>query len=438
MTKANLKSWVQDRIIFMAVLIFTIGGGCYIAAGKIFSHESIWLHPFKEFSLLISMIGVVSFGYELFLRELTFNEYKSALQEIVNPDAVRLGIMRFFKNRSELGQAYSFETLFQNVKKEIFIGGSSLLSIATNSRNLLHDKVMSGITVKLLLMDPNSPVVELITRQASGKATFQNEIRTSLLLLQKLQDEIAESKNPNKAELIVKTYDMIPSHSFIAVDSDDHSGIILADIGPYLGRNLPRPSMAVTNKKNGMFGYWQEMNDLMWKEGKCIVSENQENASNIKTLLLVSGSETEYYDKEEDTWQAATICEMNPKWRSMKGSQWVWVDESVTFEEAKTGSRNKMRTQFEVPINGRGNIVRAELFLRSDDNCRLSINDAEQAQNYGGAEYPDPFIVDIASMLKPGKNTVHFEVNNFAKPMSQSPEDNPAGLIYRLHIEYQE
>ncbi len=438
MTKANLKSWVQDRIVFMAVLIFTIGGACYIAAGKIFSHESIWLHPFKEFSLLISMIGVVSFGYELFLRELTFNEYKDALREIVNPDAVRLGITGFYKNRSELGRAYSFEALFQDVKKEIFIGGSSLLSIATNSRDLLHDKVMSGITIKLLLMDPNSPVVDLITRQASGKATFKNEIRTSLLLLQKLQDEIAEVQNSKKGEFIVKTYDMIPSHSFIAVDSESPTGLILADIGPYLGRNLPRPSMAVTKKKNGMFDYWQEMNDLMWKEGKSVIGESHEDSSNIKTLLLVSGSETEYFDKQEDTWLPATICQMNPKWRSMKGSQWVWVEESVTLEEAKTGSRNKLRAQFDVPTHGPGNIIRAELFLRSDDNCRISINNNEQAASYGGAEYPDPFIVDIASMLKPGKNSLQFEVNNFAKPTSQSPEDNPAGLIYRLHIEYQE
>ncbi len=438
MTKANLKSWVQDRIIFLAVIIFVLGAGCYIAAGKVFSHDSIWLHPFKEFSLLISMIGVVSFGYEIFLRELTFNEYKSALQEIVNPDAVRLGISRFFKNRSELGQAYSFEALFKDVKKEIFIGGSSLLSIATNSRDLLHEKVMAGITVKLLLMDPNSPVVDLITRQASGKATFHNEIRTSLLLLQKLQDEIKESKDPNKGELIVKVYDMIPSHSFIAVDPESRSGIILADIGPYLGRNLPRPSMAVVKKKNGMFDYWQEMNDLMWKEGKFIVGHNQDEPSKTKTLFLVSGKETEYYDKEKGNWLPAAICQMNPKWRSMKGSQWVWVDESISLEEAKTGSSNKMRTQFEIPINGRGSIVRAELFLRSDDNCRISINDIEQAQSYGGAEYPDPFFVDIASKLKPGKNTVHFQVNNFAKPQAQSPEDNPVGLIYRLHIEYQE
>ena len=95
--------------------------------------HSEWLHPIKEFALLMSLIGVVSLGYELFLRELTFGEYKEALQEIVNPDAVRLGIEGIYKNRSELGQSMSFESLFRQVDKEVFVGGSSLLSIATSS-----------------------------------------------------------------------------------------------------------------------------------------------------------------------------------------------------------------------------------------------------------------------------------------------------------------
>ena len=190
----NIKEWVHDRIVFLAITIFVVGGSFYIAADHFLSPDNIWFHPVKEFSLLIALIGIVSFGYEVFLRELTFRQYKQALQEILNPDAVRLGIQGIFKNRSELGSATSFEGLFKKVKREIFIGGSSLLSISTSSRELLKDKVLQGINVKLLLMDPDSPVVELITRQGGGKHTFLNEIKTSLLLLQRVQDEIEETQ----------------------------------------------------------------------------------------------------------------------------------------------------------------------------------------------------------------------------------------------------
>ena len=114
----NIRQWVRDRILFLAVAIFVIGAGAYIGAEHVFDSHGIWFHPVREFALLISLIGVISLGYEIFLRELTFNEYKEALEEIVNPDAVRLGIHGIYKNRSELAQATSFEDLFKNVKEE--------------------------------------------------------------------------------------------------------------------------------------------------------------------------------------------------------------------------------------------------------------------------------------------------------------------------------
>ena len=168
----NIRQWVRDRILFLAVAIFVIGAGAYISAEHLFDVDGIWIHPVREFALLISLIGVIALGYEVFLRELTFNEYKEALEEIVNPDAVRLGIHGIYKNRSELAQATSFEGLFKNVKEEIFIGGSSLLSISTASRELIKEKALSGIKIRLLLMDPNSPVVELITRQGGASTRF--------------------------------------------------------------------------------------------------------------------------------------------------------------------------------------------------------------------------------------------------------------------------
>jgi hypothetical protein len=436
----NIKRWVQERIVFLALVIFLVGGSAYIAADHFLAHDNIWLHPIKEFSLLIALIGIVSFGYEVFLRELTFKEYKEALQEILNPDAVRLGIEGIYKNRSELGQATSFEGLFKNVKREIFIGGSSLLSISTSSRELLKEKVLSGINVKLLLMDPNSPVVDLITQQGGGKNTFLNEIKTSLLLLQKVADEIAGASGPSsKGKLIVHTYDTIPSHSFISVDSGDASGVIVADIGPYLGRTTPRPSMLVANKRNGMYHYWKEMNDLMWEKSKPVnLKSSQPLASKTKTLVLTSGRETEFYDVQTESWRPASIAQMDPSWRGIKGSHWIWIRESVTLEEAKTGSQNKFCVNFSIPSGKQESLIRADLLLRSDDACHITVNDVGLKQEYGGSDYPDPFIVDIDKYLKDGENTISFELISFAKPDAETPEDNRTGLIYRLHIEYRE
>ena len=434
----NVRKWVRDRIVFLAMTIFVVGAGAYIGSEKVFDAHSIWLHPVREFSLLISLIGVISLGYEVFLRELTFNEYKEALEEIVNPDAVRLGIQGIYKNRSELAQAKSFENLFKNVKEEIFIGGSSLLSISTASRELIKERVLSGVKIRLLLMDPDSPVVELITKQGGGKHTFLNEIKTSLLLLQKLHDEIQQDSLPeNKGRLLVHSYDNIPSHSFISIDPELSSGLIVADIGPYLGRSTPRPSMLVINKKKGMFDYWKEMNEIMWESSKPVdMDEADPIVAQNKTLVLASGSETEYFETDSKAWNKASICQMGSKWRAIKGSQWIWVREMVSLEEAKTGSQHKFRLKFDLPVNSSKAIRQAGILLRSDDSCRISVNNVCLKQEYGGAEYPDPFLIDIGQFVQAGENTTTFELISYAQPDAKEPVDNPSGLIYRLHIEY--
>ncbi len=437
----HLKEWVRDRMMFLAVAIFLAGAMTYIGAEEVLPHGSIWLHPVREFALLISLIGVVSLGYELFLRELTFKEYKEALEEIVNPDAVRLGIHGIFKNRSELGRATSFEALFKKVKHEIYIGGSSLLSISTSSRELIKDKILNdGIHVKLLLMNPDSPVVELITKQSGGKATFLNEIKTSLLLLQKIHHEVESARGDRtEGKLTVHIYDIIPSHSFIAVDENEPGGSIIADIGPYLGRSTPRPSMMVAKKKNGMFDYWHEMNTVMWEQSMPFdLNLGDELAGESKTLVLTSGKGSEVFHTESGDWRQAIICQMGTSWKSIKGSQWIWAREAPTLEEAMTGTQNRFRVQFDLPINSTDSLSRAELFLRADNTCHVTVNDVSLNHEYGGSDYPDPFIVSVDKFLKPGQNTIYFELICFAKPDADSPEDNRSGLIYRLHLEYRD
>jgi hypothetical protein len=438
---SHVKAWIRERILFLAVTIFVLGAVAYITSGTLMSPDSMWLHPIKEFALLISMIGVASLGYELFLRELTFNEYKEALQEIVNSDAARLGIKGIYKSRSELGRAHSFEKLFRGVQGEIFIGGTSLLSISTNSRELLKERVLRGITVKLLLMNPYSPAAKMIDQQGGDRSTFINEVKTSLLLLEKLLNEIEqEPPRPKdvRGQFLVHLYDEIPSHSFISLDAGQPWGMVIADIGPYLGRNTPRPSMVVVNKKDGLYDYWTEMNNAMWATSRVYGPESRPDDFQSKTMVFVSGKETECLDPKAETWRPAVICRTPNSWRGIKGSQWVWIKDSPSLEEAKTGSKHRFRLQFRLPPGAHNQIVRAELLLRADDVCRVTVNDQPLEHEYGGAEFSDPFVVRLDPYLKDEVNTLLFELINFARPDAASPEDNYKGLIYRLGLEYRQ
>ena len=125
---------------------------------------------------------------------------------------------------------------------------------------------------------------------------------------------------------------------------------------------------------------------------------------------------------------------MGNDWQGIKGAQWVWVSDKATKEEAITGSQKKFRLQFTLPLEI--TVHRAEMLLRSDDTCHIIVNDVRLLQEYGGAEYADPFLIDIDQYLVAGENTITFELISYAKPDAKAPEDNPTGLIYRLHVEY--
>ncbi|SVD41454.1 uncharacterized protein METZ01_LOCUS394308, partial [marine metagenome] len=40
----SIKIWVRDRILFLALVIFFLGGAFYIGAGKFLDPQNEWLH----------------------------------------------------------------------------------------------------------------------------------------------------------------------------------------------------------------------------------------------------------------------------------------------------------------------------------------------------------------------------------------------------------
>jgi hypothetical protein len=198
--------------------------------------------------------------------------------------------------------------------------------------------------------------------------------------------------------------------------------------------------MVVVNKKDGIYDYWKSMGDVMWQESKFFNLSNEDLfGTKTKAFMFTSGLETEFYDKTTDSWENASICKMDEKWRSIKGSQWIWVRDSTTLEDVKTGRKQRFRLKLQLPSNCHGEcIVRADLYLRANDECRISVNNISMNQVYGGASYPEPFIVDIGENLKAAENMIYFEVLSFAKPDAKEVQESLTGLIYRLHLEYRE
>jgi len=56
----SLKTWVRDRILFLALVIFLLGGTFYIGAGKFLDPQNEWLHSYFIFSA-----RYISFGWHI-------------------------------------------------------------------------------------------------------------------------------------------------------------------------------------------------------------------------------------------------------------------------------------------------------------------------------------------------------------------------------------
>lgn len=429
----NIKRWIKERIIFVSAVIFIIGVLFYVGAS--FFPHTIWLAPLKEFSTILSFVGIVSLLYELFLREFTFQEYKSALEEVINPDAVRLGIKAIFKNRGELSRALPPEKIFRDAREEIYFGGSTLLSVSTAFRELLKEKILQGIKVRFLLLDPESEIVNLIIQQQkTNQVTFRNEIQTAIGLLKKLKKEIEEETGfPDKGSVDIHMSKMLPTHSFVAIDSHTPGGKIQADLFPYLGENLSRPSFYLHNKEDGLYQNILHMNEDIWGKSQPLPNE-QEVDSNIKTLVLVSGKEDLFYEQSGKKWKPAVPCTMSGDWLGIKGALWVWNKELIDLEEAHSGCKETLKRCFELPTNPETVITEGNLYLRACSTCSLEINHREYPEKFGGYDLPQPYMINITPYLVKGKNELLIKVANYAKPMVQAPEENLVGAIYRLEI----
>lgn len=431
----NIKRWIKERIILVSVVIFTFGTIIYV--GVSFFPHTVWLAPLKEFATILAFVGIVSLLYELFLREFTFEEYKMALEEVINPDAVRLGIKSIFKDRGELSRAISAEYLFRDAREEIYFGGSTLLSVSTAFREILKEKALQGINIRLLLLDPSSDIVSLIIKQqATNQVSFRNEIQTAIILLKKLKQEIeAETGFPERGSIIIHTTGRIPTHSFVAIDSHLPGGMIQADLHPYLGENLSRPSFYLLNKEDGLFQHIRRINEGNWKNSQPLPTERDAGAE-VKTLVLVSGREDYFYDSVENTWRPALPCTISSQWLGIKGALWVWRKELITLEETRSGCRETMRRSFDLPAAEEINISEANLYLRANSTCSFEINNKEYPEKFGGSDLPQPYMIDIVPYLVKGKNELRIKTTIFAKPMAQSEEENLPGVIYRLKLTY--
>jgi hypothetical protein len=121
---------------------------------------------------------------------------------------------------------------------------------------------------------------------------------------------------------------------------------------------------------------------------------------------------------------------VHPSWVTLPGATWIWNAFNVA-----TPSVNESKT-FTKTFNIIGRPISATLDVAADNSYEGGVNTFPDLFvdlgefNYGS---PDHYTVPIED-LSPGSNTISFFVTNFGVDGS-TPTSNPAGLLYKLHVE---
>jgi hypothetical protein len=121
---------------------------------------------------------------------------------------------------------------------------------------------------------------------------------------------------------------------------------------------------------------------------------------------------------------------VHPSWATLPGATWIWNAFNVA-----TPSVNESKT-FTKTFNIIGRPISATLDVAADNSYEGGVNTfPDLFVDLGEFNYGllDHYTVPIED-LSPGSNTISFFVTNFGVDGS-TPTSNPAGLLYKLHVE---
>jgi hypothetical protein len=153
--------------------------------------------------------------------------------------------------------------------------------------------------------------------------------------------------------------------------------------------------------------------------------------------IIVSDSSTEY-TVDGVQWSPAVPAWVHPAWPTLPDASWIWKSEYVTSDEAANGSAIvTFRRIFSVPAE----VKHAVLSIAADNAYEVSLNGNVVGRNgvLDAASDDDTAFQSVGTYtidVTPGENELLIRVINYHWKYQTvpTPQDNPAGLAFRLTL----
>lgn len=203
-----------------------------------------------------------------------------------------LGITEIYLGRHDYRQKQQYDALLKNASHDLFIVGVTLRDLTREERPLLHEKAITGCSVRLLMLTPTrwmnqQPVLDPV-EPADLKAHFTDSLRN----IRKLASAVAKKNENVKSRgrgttwglrpvkklggyaLEVRFYDQSPALSLVAADADMESGRMRVEFTPHnevdKGEYF-RPMMDLIPKGDGLFRQFCMHYSGLWEKSQAYI-----------------------------------------------------------------------------------------------------------------------------------------------------------------------
>jgi hypothetical protein len=157
------------------------------------------------------------------------------------------------------GQIPSFAS-FVGPANEIVVVAISGISVLHQNLELLLEKIRDGCKVRIVLLDPQSPAVEVLHMQY-GLPTAARDIPASLQALCRIQ--------ASEGFCEVRLLDVFTPFSVIAVNLHGRSGAMIVEFHTYKKTLGERPHVLLTAREStSWFNIYKEQLELAWSNAK--------------------------------------------------------------------------------------------------------------------------------------------------------------------------
>ncbi len=147
-------------------------------------------------------------------------------------------------------------------------------------------------------------------------------------------------------------------------------------------------------------------------------------------VIVTSDATTSVIKADGSTAPAALAWTGFADWTAAVNASWIWATPKVV--NAEVAETTQFQKTFDVPATAATVVGTVELAADGAWICEVNgkLVGVETAEN----TYQTPLKISLAGKLVPGSNTWACTVTNPGKTGS-TPENNPAGLVYRLNIQ---